>query len=127
MEYFDGGAPKIPIGEKGYQVYRGGFYREIRTELPDNRPKCECGRPCSTGVRISHKVHKEWVETWQIKEFNIIGHGKDCYFYEYEYDTGNDYGDIRKDIDMIDERSVFASKEEAQAYIEGMNEYEAME
>lgn len=126
MEYFDGGAPKIPIGEKGYQVYRGGFYKEIRT--PFKAPTCEhCGKEQEKLRPKVSKVHKEWVETWQIKELNIIGYGKDCYFYEYEYDTGNDYGDIRKDIDMIDERSVFASKEKAQAYIDGMNEYEAIE
>lgn len=127
MEFFEGGAPKIPIGEKGYQVYQGGFYKEIRTALPDNRPKCECGKVISTGVRVTHSVKKEWVNSWQVKELNIIGHGDNEYFYEYEYDTGNDYGDICKDIDRIDERSVFATREAAEKYIEGMNEYEAME
>lgn len=111
---------RIPIGEKGYQVYLGGFYKEIRIALPDNRPKCDCGKVITTGVRVTHSVKKEWVNSWQVKELNIIGHGKDEYFYEYEYDTGNGYGDIRKDIDRIDIGSVFVSREMAERYIEGL-------
>ena len=89
----------IPIGEKAYYV----------------------ASVCSWWPSATEQLDKVWRKV--VKEFTVLGHGKDCYFYQ----TGTMYGDDTPLIEIMDENFVFNTEAAALKYMEGMNEYEAME
>lgn len=81
-------------------------------------PIGEKGYYCCKQCTLSNHI---W--SWVVREFTVLGHGKDCYFYQ----TGTMYGDDTPLIEIMDENFVFKTEADALKYIEGMNEYEAME